>query len=534
MPTTDEPSSSSDEEGHLQILLQEIQQAIWDRRPILGEIMKKKGGKILHTYARDFLDVNPAPMLDARQDELVVVAEELLRARLGAEVARGAAEQLQKLPLVSTADHHGPIDHPFWVNANIISALPIVERQDALMRYLVVFSFASVSVNNASAYPRGILFHGGVKGVGKSLRLPILPDKVKMGVVYGMRPYTREELQKAEQQLAVKVAAGEVDEDRSREIVQLLEKYFAMPEVLAAPDLASQISIINYHLWPKLFRPAAGQTDATNGVRIPDLIYLEIETLVTQLILRRHLDDARSSLYEAMFGRGRDGLVHQLFNNLAGGFSLEKDWGTYLFWALDDKNHRVQLKLDPDGKLLASPERTIVVPLTPAGIREALEKKQIFPSMLLAYLTIALYYGMKCLGGFCQVHDLTVIKEAWAKFLESTGRAEEAQSLATVQTKELGGDGMVLSYVKTAGGGVDPATGIDLALGDVDSRYDNYLQFSKTISLAEMMYPMLPEMYSVLYSIHQRDPRLTTLTPAQIMQYIGLEKKVLSQLPGLA
>ena len=154
-------------------ILSAFKTAIWSRRPVLGEIMTKHGGKTLYRYSQDFFDVNKSPLLDDRKPELIETARELIEKRLGKEVADKVAVQLKKMPLVSTADHHAPIDNPFWVNANIISAIPYFENKDPDIQYLVVFSFASVSVNNSSGYPRGIEFHGGASGSGNFIKLPI-------------------------------------------------------------------------------------------------------------------------------------------------------------------------------------------------------------------------------------------------------------------------------------------------------------------------------------------------------------------------
>src|SRR3989344_3558641 len=111
--------------------LDALKQLIWARRPILGEIMQKHGGKTLHRYSQDFMDANPSPILDARKHELIAIAQELLTDRLGVHVAERVARQLQKLPLVSTTDHHAIIQHPFFLNANIISAVPYLDIADS-------------------------------------------------------------------------------------------------------------------------------------------------------------------------------------------------------------------------------------------------------------------------------------------------------------------------------------------------------------------------------------------------------------------
>lgn len=485
--------------------------------------MEKHGNKILHSYAQDFMDVNTSQRLDERKPELIKFASAIVERRLGKKVAQEVSTQLLKFPLVSTTDHHGPIDHPFFVNANIISGIPYAEKKDPDLRYLVVFSFASVSVNNASAFPRGILFHGGVGESGSLIRLPILPDKLKMGVVYSTRAFTREDLTKAEAELEKKEKAGDIVQGRAALIRQVMEEFFARAEVLNAQDLNAQIAIINYHLWPKLFHPPKESQEAPSA-NVPDLLYIEIETLVADLLRERHLNDASSLMYQVLFDPKYTALVLEHFEKLPGAFSVKDGWGTYFFWGIDDKSHRVKLMLK-DGKL-QSKEATISIPWTPEGIRTALAEKKILTSMLMCYLMVSLYYGMKCLGGFCQVNDLTMMKEAWVKILRAQGEEEEANAVEPVQTKELGGDGMVLPYFPTATGDFVPATGIDMVLHPGDTSFEKYSARSKLVTLTEMMNPMLPEIYTVLYPVTDRDPRLLSITPEQILRATGLQEKL--------
>jgi hypothetical protein len=494
--------------------IEALKQAIWHRRPILGEIMQKHGEKILSEYSKDFMDANPA-----RKPELIALVEELVTGRLGAEVGAGVAKQLRKLPLVSTADHHASIDHPFWVNANIISGIPMYEDPDPDIKYLIVFSFASVSVNNASGFSRGILFNGGTNGSKNLIRLPILPDKTKMSVVYGTRSYTREDLTKAESELAKKEKGGELAPGRGDLIRQFMEENFAADNVLGASQLCSQITRINYRFWPKIFHGPNGAKTAGN---VPGLVYFDIETLVTQLLLRMHLQRKDSLIYRLLFDKAFIERIPKTFNNMAGAFSLEKGWGTYMFWGINEKQRRVGTKLE--NGMLVFHDSEVKIPWTPEGIHAALKAKQIFPAMLLCYLCISLYYGMKCLGGFCQVHDLTVIKEAWRTLLLELGETAEAEAIVPVQTKELGGDGMVLAYLKTPNGDSVPSTGIDMALQPEDTSFGKYIELSKRVKLMEMMTCMLPEMYTVLYSEQDRDPALTSLKPEEIFNFVGLGK----------
>ena len=507
-----------------------LEQAIWQRRPILGEIMAKHGNKTLHAYSRDFLDVNPSPVLDVRKQEIIEAAGSILQRRLGQEVAAGVMRQLKKLPLVSTADHHATIDSPFWVNSNIVGSLPR-DMTDPDLKYLVVFSFASVSLNNASGYPRGIDFHNDAAGDRSITHLPVFPDRMKMGTVYATKPFTGSDVVHAQETVVSLEKNGKLCRERAQGIEEILKTYFMNQDVILSPDLNTQITKINFAMWPKLFHGTKGAETAEAQKNItPDLIYLEIETLVTLLLTRFHLTNRSSLIHSVLFDADWEPLIRKYFADLPGSFAENGEWGTYFFWGLDEKLRRVKLKLV--GNTLQSFDGSTQIPWTPEAISSALHSKRIMPNMLLCYLMVAFYYGMKCLGGFCQVHDLTRVKEAWQTMLKERGEFIEAAALEPVQTKELG-SAMVLAYVRTTDGGTVPATGIDMIMEKSDTSMKKYVTLSKTITLEEAMSSMLPEMYTVLYAEKERDPALLQITPERILRETGMEKKLTSDVRSL-
>jgi hypothetical protein len=468
---------------------------------------------------RDFLDVNPSPRLDARKDELIAVVEELTTERLGKDTAHEIADQLRSCALVSTTDHHSIIQHPFFLNADIISAVPYLESSLKELKNLIVFSFASVSVNNASGFPRGLMVHSGINGSGSLLRLPILPDKMKMSTVYAARGYAQSDIDRIRTFIVKKEYAKDMPDSRRTRLLAFIDEFLATDIVMHNADLCSQITKINYRLWPRLFYPTKGSVAKS----IPNLVYLEIETIVKKLLVRHHL--TRSSFIgKVLFDRSWQTRAIENFDGICGAFEKEKATGTHFFWGIDEAGHRVRLAIQDDA--LVSRDGSIRIALTPASVAAALEEKKIFPSMLLCYILVSLYYGFKCLGGFCQVHDLTMTKAAWQKTLQEMGEKEEAEALTPIQTKELDGDGMVLAYYETAQGDLVPTTGIDMVLDGIDTPLEYFADLSRTLSLSEAMKPLLPEMYTVLYSNMERDPALASIKPEAIMHATGLQQKL--------
>lgn len=510
-PLPDQPSLKT---------LSSLKQAVWQRSPIFRDIIQRDGHKKLQDYTWDFFRVPTADTFASRRHELISVAQSLATERLGDHVGQAVARQLQKYPVVSTADHHGPIDHPFFVNANIIASLPYHQHHDPDLRHLVVFSFSSISINNASAYPRGIIFHGGINGSSNLIRIPFLPDREKMGVTYTMRAYTHDDLTRAHQTVDHKCTAGDITTERRDAVHQCINTYFADADVLEVDNLTEQITKINFSLWPNLFR---GQ-DIEQTTDVPDLIYLDIETLVTRLLSERHLHDAESPIYKLLLDPAYRAAALRHFDGIPGAFTAETGAGTHFFWALNDRKHRKRMNIDGDRFFADGMDYTL--PLTPESLSEALRTKRIMPSMMLCYVLVALYYGMKCLGGFSQVNDLTDTKHAWQRVLRDNGDTAEAEAVEPVYTTAYGGDGLVLSYIPTVTGSLVPATGIDMLFRDVETNYDHFLQLAKTLTLEQISNPMLPEIYSIYYSAADRTPALQSLTPERILKLTRVDKKL--------
>jgi hypothetical protein len=206
-------------------------------------------------------------------------------------------------------------------------------------------------------------------------------------------------------------------------------------------------------------------------------------------------------------------------------------WGTFHFWGLDTNGKRVSLMLK-DGSL-QSADGSFTVPFTPEAIAEGLQKKTLMPAMSLCYVMIAFHYGLACLGGFCQIHDLTLFKRAYEQILAESGHQDEVAAIEQVDTKKFGGDGLVIAYFRSVQGGIVPATGLDMAVEHVRTLYADYAAFSKTITFEEAMNPLVPEMYTVLFSNDQRDPRLLQITPEQILRDTGLQAKLESAVTAM-
>jgi hypothetical protein len=164
--------------------------------------LKKQGTKTLLEYAVDYVDVNLNPPILQRQHELLSVMHEVTEERFGKETADSVVAQLEKHYFVSTADHVGPIVHPFFLNANLLTALAMKTHTAPTLNHVIVLACANISLNNSS-FPRGLLFNTYNPETHdiQPHRLSFLPSNAHSSSVYNFRPYMKEEIEKIQKRL---------------------------------------------------------------------------------------------------------------------------------------------------------------------------------------------------------------------------------------------------------------------------------------------------------------------------------------------
>ncbi len=185
-----------------------------------------------------------------------------------------------------------------------------------------------------------------------------------------------------------------------------------------------------------------------------------------------------------------------------------------MFWALPQgAKYRQQLWLE--GNELVSTDGTFRLPLQPEAIAEKLESRELIPSMLLTFLILAFYYGLKCLGGFLQPSYLTAMKNAYSQTLRDMGEKEEVEVFASNDTKAMGGD-LALHQ----------ATGLDLILYGDGNIWPKLVDLAKHMTVEESVGVMMPLFYSVLYQGPESEKNLANIRTEDIIKLIGLDKKI--------
>ena len=138
--------------------MDEVQKQVLAECPGLKRLLETHGAETLFDYfVRSERDAErPIALAErGRQEELLAAFRDEVARLLGEEIAEGATAQLGQTGFVSTADHHGPLSHPFFLNANLVQTFV---NRTAGKKYVLVLPCAGVSLSNSS-YPRGMTYH---------------------------------------------------------------------------------------------------------------------------------------------------------------------------------------------------------------------------------------------------------------------------------------------------------------------------------------------------------------------------------------
>lgn len=491
-----------------------IKEAVLVRKPVLRDILEKHGKKTLAKYAQDFLDVNIGPGLPERQDEFLGTFRNAVARLLGEGVADSAVKQLKKAYFVSTADHHGPICDPYFINSNLVTALTLINQKDADLKNIIALSCGSISVDN-DTFPRGLTFHSIANGELNLQRLAFFSSHERPSLVCLLRAYGKVELDKIKKSAFDFRKSDKITEADFAKINNVIAEVYEQDEPMKMTSYAEQITITNYKMWKKFFH------HGSEGM--PDLIYLELEDIVARLLVEHHLFKD-TVINHFLFDEKYHNLAIRYFDGIIGAFSTNDQSGSYLFWATP-KGERYRLSLKKEGNFLVSHDGAYRLELTPAAIRQALEAKEIIPGMMLDFIILSFFYGLKCLGGFSQVNYLTEMKQAYLKIMREFNYEAEIKMCETVQTKELGED-LTIAYMGNSSGKVVLATGLDLILYGDETTWDILVEEANSITLEEAVNPMFPSFYRVAYSEHERDFSLMAIQSYDITRITGLDQKV--------
>jgi hypothetical protein len=468
-----------------------LKKKVFGKQKILANIYRKYGNLSL----LDYVDTWTASKSTAHTASLFGQIKKLLPQIYPENPASGVLPRPNRSSLVSTIDHHGILNHPFFVNSNLIYSL----RKN--QKFLLCLSTAGVSLNNSSR-PGCLLVTGPG---GRMRRFSFFPDKTKTQTVLAAKGLVLKDVERIKSQISV---ADFFAGDNKQQLIGLVEEIFQNEKFLCLDNFSKQAAYASTAIWAKVFPDA------------PKLFYLPLEELVASVIADE-------------IGADKEHILHKLFFTVSGWDSIEKYFlgslgafsgahkGSFLFWGIDGKGRRIHLarqknKLVGGDDIFAGDADSLI---------SALKSGKLYPASLACFLVL-LYYGVTCLGGFNQVNWLTDIKEKFMDLLAEWGEADLAASVAAVPTQNFAEGALAFGLNQQAQ--IYKPTLLDLFFQNDPGLFKKYSLLAGKITLSESIDSALPEIYKVIVPAENRDIKLLGITEEDIFNRPGIKNKIKS------
>lgn len=360
---------------------------LFSLKPIFGEIITKWQDKTWLDYYSNTFDGLLSPSID-----ILNAIEKETSKILGKKLGKDARDSIEEKKWVDTADHHGVLMHPYFYSGALARSHP---KTISKSKATVVLAFGNISLSNDS-FPRGFFFRDRnfkeEKIYFQSLRHRSRP-------VFGLTAMPKSQLIKEIE----RVQYLSLDNTPKKRLNDFLNTILNDDRVWQKELYSEQLTLINQILWKKLFNSTRG-----------DLIYLEIDTVVRNLLLEKHIF-GRTNITSLLFNQEWREAFHSLFDNVQGshqGLAL----GTELFWYIDEQDEK-RKSLFIEGNDLVSLDRKIKIALTPDIIYSHILKRILLPSTALTLIITHLEEKLASAGGFSQVKYLGDIQNAWETLL---------------------------------------------------------------------------------------------------------------------
>ena len=167
--------------------LERLKTEVFGKQKVLAKICAKFGSASLLNYTEGWSISRPS---DNSRKFFALARRQLIKIYPNTIVDEALA-QVNQQPLVSTIDHHGVLNHPFFINSNLIYS------QHSGLKYLLCLSTAGISLNNSS-WPGCLL----ITGQDASLeRFSFFRDKNKTQAVLATKAFALQDVLRVESQI---------------------------------------------------------------------------------------------------------------------------------------------------------------------------------------------------------------------------------------------------------------------------------------------------------------------------------------------
>lgn len=437
---------------------------ILKKLPSLQELMHEHGDVSLYNYAQQHYTNNAptTPLSLHRKKEFLAYLDTYITRKFDTHISQRVCRSLEQNYCISTAEHHGPLGHPFFFQSALLRGL--VHPDTAIIN----FCTSHVSLGNSS-YPRGMIFHGDwISSSAWYIHLPLFPAIQRMSPVFRLPSYSGDTQEKIIARIDQLKNNKTITPETFSRITEFISRHVFHEKIIFCTTYSEQLTQLNMAWWQDIFP------------NMPDYIPLDAEDIISEL-LQHHLH-TNSILSRILTDRALQPLIEQYFNGISCCFDLANKSGTYLFWYLDE--NQVRHALWRDGNELVSADKSCRIALEHEELHYHISRRHLIPSGLLMYTTLTCYYGLTCFGGFAQGNYLPKIQKSYCELLETL---EVDEKNISEQGSILNED-MIFLYEKNH----HIATALDLFIQwapDIKTMYEK----AHTTTLQESIVAMVPE-----------------------------------------
>lgn len=468
-----------------------MKKVIFDDKPVFASIYKEYGEKNWLKYLKK--NKVSKTKLTKENLELIKTIEELLTPLLGQEIASNAKKTLEENFFVGTADHHGILCHPFFLNSALARSSQDVRGKN---KSTIILSCGGVSLSNSS-FPRGVFFHNEKL---EEIRIPFVSLKHRRRPVYGLPAISKENIEKA-----FNKTISKTDGLLERKLEQLKERFLSA-KIFEVETYSEQCTIINEILWRETFGGTRG-----------DLVYLEMEKVVVKLLEDIHLKK-ETKIHKILFDdKVRERYLKNM-DGVVGAHDVVKQKGSHLFWLIDGD---VRKQLFLQGQSLKVLGEEISIELSPKSIGKLLQENKLLPTMALSFSIISFYHGLTCGGGFSQVQYLGEMKKAYEKTFD-----KENKDFQNLRTDIFTGE-FTTSILGKKKENVS-ATFLDLFIFGKINLSNKIDEILRNISIKDSLDLMMPEFYKIITgekieieNLPKIPPMISTEKERKKCQYCG-------------
>lgn len=445
--------------------ISELETIVYNKKPELKKLVALYGEESYETYLKNNARVrNTSP--DVSMTIFWKAYEHLIRTFFDSRMYFETKDALTKNFFASTADHGGPLCHPFFSNAFFARADMARQENQELVFTLPC---SSVSLDNSS-FPRGLFFHDENLHV---VKLPLKSLRYRHESVYATKPYTTDDIQHIQE----KISALTLSPARKHLLRNLITNVFAPVEQYQFDTYDEQMVRANWKL-----------TKYIQGYESIEYISFSQEMLVRELILQG--SDTLIPLQDMLYNKEVQKEYLEHFADIDGAHSKNNKKGTHLFWGLTNRGVRFPLYIQEDGWYRQ--DGTLYIRRNKEAVRVALENNHLFPCMSLCFIVLTFIHGLGVGGGFCQINYLGDMKKAYTILEKKFNWPHQDTPKTNIFTGEY------IGHVLEKNGKKIPATLVDVILYQKDTTLLEWKNSISTTPLRDSIFAMMPEYYKII------------------------------------